>query len=146
MSSPYVRTTFINWLQTEFPTENLIDLTGEFDSISSLLNKNDIPKDEGFLGIQFLPEIEQPISINSCFREDGALYLHFSERIKNTDYVDRILARFEAMKPKLRNATIDKIRVTSFMPPNFNAGATLKVESGFQSASVIVRFYSDDNI
>ena len=72
MSSKYVRDTFKAWLIAEFPTENVLDLTGEFTSIQNLLNENGLGPKDPFLGVQFLPEVESTRAVNGCFREEGA--------------------------------------------------------------------------
>lgn len=149
MSSAYVRTQIKNFIATNLPTENSVDLTNEFDTVGEMLVASGYHEyKDPWLGIQFIGSDELPVSISSTnlkgkFRETGSVFLHVVEPAKRTIATDNILTRGEALRSNLRGQRIGDIIVESVTPLNFEATSTLQFEGGFTSASVIVNYYRD---
>lgn len=152
MSSQFVRTQITNFLTTNAPTENLIDLTAQYETIDEIIDNEGLGVDDPWLGLQFIGSTEEPqtiIATNStgCYRELGSIFLHVVARAsQSATMVDDILTRSEALRDLLRGRRINSIIVESVSPPNFEQGATLDLEGGYTSASVIVNYYRDNNI
>ena len=147
MSSAYVRTEIKNFLTTNFPTENQIDLSGRYESYSHILTSNSLTPNDNWLGLQFLSANEVPASIASgntkgLYRETGIIYLHVVEPIQKTA-PDLILARAENLRDSFRGQRINDIIIEEVSPANFETGATLQFDSGFTAASIILEYYRD---
>jgi len=152
MSSSYVRTEIKSFIASNLATENLIDLTGEFDELQDLLADHvpSLDYEDNWLGIQFIGSDETPITITStnsrgCYRETGAIFLHIVEPATKLA-PDAILVRDEIIRNAFRGQRINDIIIESATPPNFEAGATLQFEGGWTSASVVVNYYRDYNL
>lgn len=146
MSSKYVRDQFKTWL-TANSAESYIDLTGEYENLNELLTANGIGRNDDWLGLQFIGSSEEPISISSTntsgkFREIGSFFLHIVSRAK-ADVADGIIDRAEILRNNLRAIRINDIVIESVSPPNFESGATLQLEGGYQSASIIANYERD---
>jgi hypothetical protein len=151
MSSSYVRTQIKLYLQDNAQNENLIDLSGQFVELQKMLSNNNLTHKDTFLGLQWLPSGELPISLPSknsagCFRETGVFLMHIAEPTKTADLADAIVARADSLLSIFRSATINNdIIIESVTPANFDTTATLKFENGYQAAAVTVNFYRDFN-
>jgi len=71
--------------------------------------------------------------------------LHIVARSSST-LVDDILLRSETLRDLLRGRRINDMVIEGISPANFEVGATLDLEAGYQSASVIVNYYRDLNL
>lgn len=150
MSSSYVRTQFKNVLTADFPLERKVDLTAEYDELQNVLKRHNIGSLQSWLGLQFVGNSEEPISIEAnnntgCYREIGAIYLHIVERSR-IGVADAILTRAEALRVALRGRRINDIVIEKVSPPNFEGGSTLDFEGGWTSASVIIEYHKDTNL
>lgn len=149
MSSTYVRTQIKNFIATELPTENLIDLTGKYQTIHQMLKDAGLTYKDPWLGIQFVGNDEVPWSVGSnnssgCYRELGSVFLHIVEQTKATA-IDEVLTRGTVLRNTLRGQRIGDIIVESVSPVNTETGATLDLEAGFLSGSIILNYYRDLN-
>lgn len=148
MSSKIVRQEINAWILANIPSEpNVIDLTAQYLNMSELLAKESIGRNDPWLGIQFIGAGEEPSTLyanntNGCYRETGSVFLHVVDRAKDT-VLDDLLTRIETIRNKLRGQRINDIVVQGVTPPNFESGATLQLEGGYQSASIIINFYRD---
>lgn len=139
-------------MSTNLPAENYIDLTAKYDTIDDMISDEGLGVDDPWVGIQFIgaTEIPQTISSNNttgCYREEGSVFLHVVARVSvNGTLADDILARCETLRNLLRGSRINSIVIESVSPPNFELGATLDMEGGYTSASVIIDYYSDLNL
>lgn len=151
MSSSYVRTELKNFITTNIPSEiNVVDLTGEYENLRNVLAKSGINHTNNWLGLQFIANEEEVITLAAGndagkYREFGALYLHIVSPAQ-IGVVDIILPRTETIRNAFRGQRIGDILIQSVTPPNFEAGATLQFEGGYQSASVIVTYERDLNL
>ena len=60
MSSLYVRDTFKQFLTDNAAEDYIIDLSGEFDVLEDILNRYNVPRTSGWLGLTFLGDEEVP--------------------------------------------------------------------------------------
>jgi len=147
MSSVYVRTQIKTFINTEFPAENLIDLSGQYETMDQIKDNEGLGHDDPWLGIEFIANDEVPITVPATnsqgrYREDGAVYFHVVE-VASLGNSGTILSRGEALRDKLRGQRIGSIIVESITPLNFGSGATLQFEGGYTSASFIVAYKRD---
>lgn len=150
MSSSYVRSEIKTFLSANSAESDIIDLTAQYSSLTNMLSDNGVDRNDPWLGLQFIGSSEEPITLNSGntvgkYREIGSVFLHVVERVKNT-VADDILTRAEALRTLLRGQRINDIIIESVSPPNFESGATLQFEGGYQSASIIVSYERDLNL
>ena len=146
MSSKFVRDAVLNYMETEFPEENIIDLTAHFDEVEDLLASYNLTLNDSWMGIQFIGNEEIPVSIqgqSGCFRELGAIYIHVVA-VSSIGVHRELLNRSEAVRDKLRAKRIaNQDIIEKVRPPNFGEGVSLNFESGYTSATIIV-FYQRD--
>jgi len=152
MSSAYVRTQIATFIGTNLATENVIDLTNQYDEIQDILASHAPPLTytDSWLGIQYIGSSEVAINVGAdntqgCYRELGAVFLHVVAPTTPTNAAD-VLARTEVIRNAFRGQRINDIIIESVTPPNFEAGATLQFDAGFSSASIVINFYRDLNI
>ena len=151
MSSSYVRTELKNFITASIPSEDkVVDLTGEYDNLRKVLAKNSINHTDNWLGLQFIANDEEVVTLSAGnnagkYREFGALYLHVVSPAQ-IGVADVILPRTEIIRNTFRGQRIGDILIQSVTPPNFESGATLQFEGGYQSASVIVTYERDLNL
>lgn len=150
ISSLYVRTTIKTFLATEAPTENVIDLTSLYQELKELLEDYSIAPDSPWLGVHFIGDSEEPISLTATndqglYREYGAIILNFVD-VAKLGNGDLLLTRGETLRNLFRGLRIGDIVIESVSPMNFGSGATLKFEGGWMSGSFIAGYYRDLNL
>lgn len=151
MSSSTVRTTLKNFI-TSNSAESVIDLTGEFENINKLLQDEGIGHNDDWVGIQFIGNDERPIGLaadnaSGCYRETGSFFFHVVAKSKTSSKTrDNILPRIEALRNLLRGQNISGIIIEGVTPPNFESGATLQFEGGYQSATFTAIYQNDINL
>jgi len=150
MSSTYIRSQFKTFLSTDLATENVIDMTGQYHKLNKVIGDVGLTRQDPWLGLQFIGSNEEYVSVSlgpnkGCYREHGSVFFHVVDRVSNT-VVDDILLRTEVLRDLFRGRRINDIVVESVTPPNFESGATLQLDAGYQSASIIVNFYRDLNL
>lgn len=150
ISSPYVRTQIKSFLSTNLASEDVIDLTSDFQTIKELVADSGIEPDSPWLGVQFLGDDEQPITIPATndqgkYRETGAIYFHFVD-VARLGNGDGLLTRGQVLRDLIRGRRIGSIIIESVTPMNFDAGATLPFEGGYMSGSFLVSYYCDFDI
>lgn len=147
MSSLFVRTEVLNFLNTELPTETVIDLTAEFQDVEDLVTSAGIGVDDPWLGVQFIGFEENAVDIladntTGKYRELGSITIHVVD-IAKMGVVNLILNRVETIRNKLRGQRIGSIIVEAVSPANFGTGATLSFEGGYTSASFTIDYKND---
>jgi len=147
MSSTYVRTEIKNFIATELPTEKVIDLSGQYETMDQIIANEGLVPDDPWLGLDFIANDEVPITVpanntQGRYREDGAIYFHVVE-VASLGNSGTILSRGEALRNKLRGQRIGQIIVESVSPLNFGSGATLQFEGGYTRASFILSYQRD---
>lgn len=152
MSSKYVRDEIFSFLATEFPNENVVDMTGGFQSLQSLLKLNNISVRErqNWLGVQFVGSSETPQALSANnntgkYRENGSIFIHVVSKTKD-NFVDGVLTRAEALRDGFRGRRINDIIIEEMTPPNFSSGATLDLEAGYSSGTFIMAYERDVNL
>ena len=150
MSSEYVRSQIISFIESNLTDETAIDLSGEFDNLEALLAREGITGRDNWLGLQFIGSDEIPIAVSStnttgCYRETGAIFLHIAEKAR-LGIGALIIARAETIRNAFRGVRIGDILVESVTPVNFNSEATLNFEGGYTSGSVIISYERDLNL
>lgn len=147
MSSVAVRTAVLQFIADNAPTENVIDLTSQFEELKEMLDTAGISDDAPWLGVQFQGDDEVPVALaadnlKGKYRETGAIYFHVvtTAQIGNGT---QLLTRGEALRNLLRGQRIGAILIESVTPMNFDAGATLQFEGGYMSGSFIVGYQMD---
>lgn len=147
MSSKFVRDEIKSFLTANAPTENLIDLTAQYLELDEVISDAGLTRNDPWLGIQFVDSFEEPQSVTSNnttgkYRETGSFFLHFVERASST-VVDDILTRSETLRSLLRGRRINGIIIEGVTPANFETGATLQMDGGYQAASIIISYERD---
>ena len=132
------------------PSEDVVDMTSDYQEIKELLDDNGIASDSPWLGVEFIGDAEEPITIpatndQGLYREFGAVYFHFVD-VARLGNGDTLLTRGEALRNLLRGRRIGDIVIESVSPMNFQRGATLQFEGGYMSGSFICSYYRDLNI
>jgi len=150
MSSSYVRTQIKAFIATNFPTEKLIDLTGEYAELKDFLAYNSITYNSPWLGIDFVGADEVPIAVTTttskgCYRETGSIYFHVTEPVKHVA-ASNIISRGETLRTGLRGQRIGDIIIEGVTPISTSGGTTLEFEGGFTSGSFFVNYYRDLNL
>ena len=115
MSSSYIRTEIKSFIAANLATENVIDLTNQYDEVQDMLASHAPPLTytDHWLGIQFIGAEELPINVGAdntqgCYRELGATFLHVVAPATTTAYTD-ILARTETIRNAFRGQRINDI-------------------------------------
>ena len=147
MSSTFVRTSIKAFLTTNFPAESQVDVSAEPTDLSKLLQEAGInmSKFDPWLALQFIGSDEIPITVPATNtqgkqRETGAIALHAVEK-SGLGVVDKIQPRLEALRNKFRNERIaDKILILSVAPPNYSTGATLDLQGGYTSGTILLSY------
>ena len=147
MSSTYVRNQFDTWIRANSAEANIIDLTAMYSELEIMLADKLIGRNDPWLALQYIGSNEEAVALSANnatgkYRENGSVFVHIVARVSTTVY-DDILVRTEAFRNLLRGQRINDILVESVTPPNFESGATLQFEGGYQSASVIVNYQRD---
>lgn len=148
MSSKYIRTQVISYLETEMSPVKVVDFKAQYEVLEDLFEAEGILPEDQWIGIQFLPSDEVPVGLSAdnttgYYRETGSAFLHIVSPVKKAAG-DEILDLSELVRSKLRGQKINgDIYVRGVTPPNFEAGGTLQMDGGFTSASVIVNYYRD---
>lgn len=150
MSSVYVRTQILNFLTTELPTENVVDMTADFQTLQDFLSYNSIGENDNWLGVQFLGFEEVPIDVLSTntvgkYREIGSITLHVVS-VASLGIHNAILTRAEQVRDKMRGQRIGPILIESVSPANFGAGITLSFEGGYVSAAITIEYMYEKNL
>lgn len=148
MSSLYVRDEVINFLETELPTESVIDLTSEFLELEDVLNGKSLNHGDPWLGVQFVGSEEIPVGIGATnsrgkYRESGVIFLHVVD-VAKLGVHSLILNRAEAIRNKLRGQRIGgTVVIEAVSPANFGEGITLSFSGGYTAAVVQVDYHRD---
>ena len=150
MSDVYVRTQIKNWITTNFPSEDLVDLTAQYGTVPEFLDQSGVLPDSPWLGIEFLPSEEVPITIGSVttsgkFREYGGVYIHVVD-VAKLGVGDSLLTRGQAIIDALRGSSIGRVVIESMTKMAFDSGATLRFDGGYMSGSFIVTYHCDLDI
>lgn len=147
MSSLAVRTYIKTFLATEFPSEKVIDLSAEYEDIRKLLSHSSITVEDNWLGIQFIGDDEEPVSLSVSntegrFREYGAVYFHVVGPAA-IGMATALVTRADAIRKKLRSRRFGTMLIERVTPPNTEAGAALQFDFGCMCASFIASYYMD---
>lgn len=147
MSSLYARTQIENFITTNLPTENLIDLTGEYDNVKDLVAKAGITGRDPWLGIQYVGSEEIPVTVDSnnsqgYYREVGVVYLHVVA-VSQLGVAGVIIPRAEEIRKQFRGQRLGELVILGVSTPDFNDGATLRFEGGYTAAAVRIEYRRD---
>jgi len=147
MSSKYVRDTFAQYLEDNSAEANRVDFSLMYDTLDDLLTSLSIGKGTDWLGIDYIGNDEEPITIGSSnnrgkYRENGSIYLHVVEPA-SLQAISGILTRGKALRDLLRGRRIGNIVIESVSPINTAAGTTLQFEGGWFSGSFFANYYCD---
>lgn len=146
MSSKPVRTALREFLEDNV-TEPVVDLTGHFQELRTLLEEAEVGDDAPWLGVEFISGPEEPVSLTAnneqgLYREYGLLQLHICEAARLGAGVS-LEDRGELLLNLFRGRRIGGIVVESVTPINTGPGATLEFEGGYVSGTVTVTFHYD---
>lgn len=142
MSSLQVRSDIKNYFSSN-SSEVIIDISGEFRDLITLMSANSIGQNDTCIFLQFIGNDEDYISvIGNCYRETGTIYVHVIAPIK-IGVIDDILTRCENIRSIFRGKRINNIVIESVSPPNTEAGTTVDINNNFTSASFFIDFYAD---
>jgi len=147
MSSEYVVDKILNFLDTNYPTEKVVEFDAEFRDLRELLADNAIGRGDNWLGIQFIGSEETPITVPATntqgkYREIGAIYIHIiAPAVVGAG--SNIRARSTTLRNLFRGRNIDGIIIEGITPPNFAASGTLQFEGGWTAASLLLSYEYD---
>jgi len=145
MSSTAVRDIIFDYLETAAPTENVVDLSGEFDELKDLLDEYAIADGDPWLGVQFVGSEENPVDIRATnnkgkYRETGVIFLHVVE-VAHLMVHKKILPRGEALRNAFRGQRIaGKILIEAISPVNMGIGVTLNFEGGYTAGAIEISY------
>ena len=147
MSSSAVRTLILDFLDTNAPTESVVDLTAQFGEIKEFIADVGVQPESPWLGVQFIGSDEVPISLAATndqgkYRESGGIYLHIVD-VARLGVGPRLLTRGETLRNLFRGTRIGDIIIESVTPLNFDSGATLQFEGGYMSGSFLISYIFD---
>lgn len=147
MSSTAVRTLVANFLTTEIPSETVVDLTGQFDDLRSMLAEEGVQLDAPWLGLEFSGDTEEPVSLSAdntkgLYREHGIIQLHIVAQAR-IGVGASLVSRAEALRNLFRGRRIGAIVVESVSPINTGPGTTLEFEGGYVSGTVSIVYHYD---
>lgn len=147
MSSQYVRDQITDFIEANAPTENLIDLTAQYQELPDLISDEGLTASDPWLGLEFIADDEIPITVPATntqgkYRETGAVYLHVVG-IAKLGVASSILARGETLRNLFRGRRIGNVIIDSVTPLSFGAGTTLNFEGGYTSGSFIASYQND---
>ena len=147
MSSPYVRTQVKDFLAANIPSENVVDLTGEYEDLEDMLANQGVSSPGPWLGLQFIGGDEIPITIGSNniqgkYRETGAIYIHVVD-VASLGVSDSILTRAQTLRELFRGQRLGSMFIESVTPVNFEAGAALRFEDGYMSGTFFMGYQND---
>jgi hypothetical protein len=150
MSSSYVRTQLKTFITANSPAENQADMSGGYEDIQVFLGDKGIAMTDPWLGLQFIPNDEVPITLPATntsgkYRETGAVYIHIVD-VAKPNVSDSILTRGETLRDLLRGRRLGEVKVESITPLNFELGATLNFDGGFVAASFILSYQYDRDL
>ena len=146
MSSLAVRTLVRSFLEDE-SNESVVDLTGHFEDLRTLLSESDVQPDSPWLGLEFIADPEEPVSLSAdnqkgLYREFGIIQLHVCA-VARIGVGANLETRGEALQNLFRGRRIGGIVVDSVTPLNTGPGATLEFEAGYVSGTVSVAYHYD---
>ncbi len=146
MSSSAVRTLVKDFLEDN-SAEAVVDLTGEFDDVRTLLADLNIQPDSPWLGLEFVGDTEDPVSLSAdnekgLYREYGLIQLHVCAAAQ-IGAGNAMLARAEALRNLFRGRRIGALVVETLTPMNTGPGATLEFNAGYVSGTVSIGYHFD---
>lgn len=150
MSSGAFRTAILNHLKTN-TSENIIDLSGEYEEVQEMLTHNGLQMGATWVGVQFFPSDEFPVDVvgeykKGHYREEGMVYLHIVD-LAYFGAASAITTRADAIRDLLRGARIsNNIVIEKVVPVIFGRGATLNFEGGYTAGLVSFEYRRDFNV
>jgi hypothetical protein len=153
MSSKAVRDSIKTFFATEIPGTVTVDLTAEGKEMQDFLSANSLTHDDDWNGLTFGADPERGITIPASntsgkYREEGFVFVHVvTPIVEDTAMItSNLIDRAEVIKNLFRGMRIDDILILSVSQPNFESGATLEFEGGFQSCSMLINYQKDLNL
>jgi hypothetical protein len=146
MSSLAVRDLVKDFLDDN-SSEDYIDLTGHYEDLRALLNEEGIQPDAPWLGLDFIGNEEEPVSLSATndqglYREFGLIQLHVCAAAR-LGVGSELISRGEVLRNLFRGRRIGNIVVESVTPVNTGPGATLEFDAGYVSGTVSIAYYFD---
>ena len=150
MSSASVRLSVKNVFASEIPGEKLVDMSAQYETISDLLQRLSIDLDEEWVGLLFIGDREETVSLaadntRGCYREYGMVQVNVIAPAA-IGVADDMVARADAIRNVFRGRRLGNMIVEEVTPPNTERGAILEMEANFMSASFEIMYYLDINL
>ena len=141
MSAPDVRTGIKNYLVSTFPTDKIIDLSGQYLEHDRFLAANGLTRDSVWVGLQFIGDAEEvnalaTINGQGFWVEYGMVYVHVCGPANALGGINTLIAKAHEYRKKLRSLRLGKLTIEGTLPPMTDEGAALIFESGAQAATV----------
>lgn len=144
-----MRSEVMNYLEAGAPTESFVEMIDQYEDIDTFLSANSLTMDSKWVGVQFIPFEEIPVSLSAdgtkgCYREFGSINVHVvaPAGLGGSD----MLSRAAKIHKILRGRRIGSTVIESVVPPNTSIGATLAFDAGFMSATIVASYYRDINL
>lgn len=146
MSSSSVRTAVRQFLDNN-SSEDIIDLSDQFDDFKEMLAEANLQPDAPWLGLDFIGDEELPISLSATneiglYREIGSIILHVCTEAR-LGAGNSIIARAEDLRNLFRGLRIGNIVIDGVTPVNFGPGATLSFDGGYISGTITISYHAD---
>lgn len=150
MSAPFVREEIMKYLVQEFPTEKVLDISGEAHRLEDFLAKNGVSKNDKWVAVYFTGDDEEVASIattngKGCWVEWGSIHVECLGPTGQLGGVNSLVARAHAFKKKLRSKRIGSLTIESVTPPNTELGSGFTFDSGYSCASISAYYRYEDN-
>lgn len=146
MSSVAVRNLVKEFLEDE-SDESVVDFTGGFEELRTLLADNGVQPDAPWLGLEFIGDNELPVSLaatndQGLYREIGSIILHVCA-VARIGVGNSMLQRGEVLRNLFRGRRIGGIVIEGVTPINTGPGATLEFEGGYVSGTITISYHYD---
>lgn len=146
MSSVAVRTLVRQFLDDE-SSETIIDMTGNFEDLRTVLSDGGVQPDGPWVGLDFIGDEELPVSLAATndigmYREFGQVVLHICA-VAKIGIGANLESRAEVLRDLFRGMRLSGMVVESVTPLNTGPGATLEFEAGYVSGTISVAYYFD---
>lgn len=146
MSRLAVRTAIKDFLDAN-SSEDVIDITAEFEELKDLLQDHDIQPEAPWLGLEFSADPAEPVSLTAnntqgLYREYGLISLHVVTSAR-LGAGNELLSRGEGLINLFEGSRIGDVVINTVGSLNTGPGATLEFEGGYVSGTITLGYHFD---
>lgn len=146
MSRKAVRDEIFSFLETN-SSENVVDITAEFEQLNDLLSDSGIQPEGPWLGVEFSADPAEPVSLSATntqglYREFGLISLHVVA-MGRLGVGNELLSRGEDLINLFEGSRINAVVINTVGSLNTGPGATLEFEGGYVSGTITIGYHYD---